>query len=87
MVVRYTTEQHFPKCDVHITSGIAGLLDATQVNLFIVTVRDFNGAGGKYVTITSSSCGVAIRLTLSTDACNIGISTQIRMGKTIFNKE
>lgn len=41
-----------------VASGM--LLHATQVNLFIVTVRDFNGVGGKYVTITSSSCAVVI---------------------------
>lgn len=41
-----------------VASGMR--LDGTQVNLFILTVRDFNGVGGKYVTITLGPCGVAI---------------------------
>lgn len=41
-----------------VASGM--LPDGTQVNLFILTVRDFNGVGGNYVTITLGPCSVAV---------------------------
>lgn len=69
-----------------VASGI--MLDATQVNLFIVTgilmVLEENTLQSHQV---HAVWRLLLRLTLSTDVCNIDMGTQIRMGKIIFNKE